>query len=56
MYLQYQINYAMIEDYSRFQFRATMIDTARHFLPLQIIMDHLVKNNYEEILHPSIIN
>ena len=30
-----------IEDAPRFAFRATMIDTARHFYPLQFILAHL---------------
>lgn len=30
-----------IEDEPRFAFRATMIDTARHFYPVQFILDHL---------------
>ena len=30
-----------ITDFPRYQFRATMIDTSRHFYPVEVILQHL---------------
>ena len=34
----------MISDKPRFQFRSILVDTARHFIPLEVLMRHVVRN------------
>ena len=35
------INGTSIQDWPRYQFRATMIDTSRHYYPVEVILQHL---------------
>lgn len=52
------INGTYIEDYPRYQFRATMIDTSRHFYPVQVILQHLDAMKYSKfnVLHWHIVD
>ena len=33
----------MISDKPRFKFRSILVDTARHFIPLEVLMRHVVR-------------
>ena len=37
-----------IVDFPRYQFRATMIDTSRHYYPLPVILQHLDAMSYSK--------
>ena len=52
------INNTIVVDYPRFAFRGVMIDTARHFLPLGVIYDHLDAMSYNKfnVLHWHIVD
>lgn len=39
---QYFVNKTEIEDFPRFQFRGVLLDTSRHYLPVQTILKTLV--------------
>lgn len=55
---QFLINSVEVKDSPRFTFRATMIDTSRHFLPVQTILDHLDAMAYNKfnVLHWHIVD
>ena len=39
---QHYVTSCLISDKPRFQYRGTLIDTARHFIPLEVLFKHLV--------------
>jgi hexosaminidase len=54
----YSIREQSIVDFPRFPFRAVLIDTARHFLPVPLIMAHLDAMSYNKmnVLHWHIVD
>ena len=52
------VNGTIIEDSPRFRFRATMIDTSRHFYPTPVIFQHLDAMSYAKfnVLHWHIVD
>ena len=52
------VNGTKIVDSPRFQFRATMIDTSRHFYPISVILQHLDAMAYSKfnVLHWHIVD
>merc|ERR1711991_374951 len=51
------VNGTKIVDSPRFQFRATMIDTSRHFYPIPVILQHIDAMAYSKfnVLHWHIV-
>ena len=47
------VNGTTIQDHPRYQFRATMIDTSRHYYPVEVILQHLDAMAYTKfnVLH-----
>ncbi len=52
------VNGTRISDFPRYQFRATMIDTSRHFYPVEVILQHLDAMSYSKfnVLHWHIVD
>lgn len=52
------INGTVIEDNPRYQFRATMIDTSRHYYPVEVILQHIDAMAYAKlnVLHWHIVD
>ena len=52
------VNATTVEDQPRFKFRASMIDTSRHWLPLSVILAHLDAMSYNKmnVLHWHIVD
>eukprot|EP00939_MAST-03C_sp_MAST-3C-sp1_P002861 g2861.t1 len=52
------VNGTQVSDYPRFQFRATMIDTSRHYYPVPVILQHLDAMAYAKfnVLHWHIVD
>ena len=52
------INGTTIRDFPRYQFRATMIDTSRHYYPVEVILQHLDAMAYSKVnvLHWHIVD
>jgi len=52
------VNGTRVEDFPRFQFRATMIDTSRHYYPVEVILQHLDAMAYAKfnVLHWHIVD
>ena len=52
------INGTRIEDFPRYQFRATMIDTSRHYYPVEVILQHLDAMAYSKfnVLHWHLVD
>ena len=40
---QYYVGACTISDKPRFQFRSILVDTARHFIPLEVLLQHVVR-------------
>jgi hypothetical protein len=52
------VNGTSIHDFPRYQFRATMIDTSRHYYPVEVILQHLDAMAYSKfnVLHWHIVD
>ena len=52
------MNGTVIEDKPRYQFRATMIDTSRHYYPVEVILQHVDAMAYSKfnVLHWHIVD
>eukprot|EP00911_Craspedida_sp_UC1_P000620 UC1_evm1s477 len=52
------VNGTSVSDFPRYQFRATMIDTSRHFYPVEVILQHLDAMAYSKfnVLHWHIVD
>jgi len=52
------VNGTLIHDFPRYQFRATMIDTSRHFYPVEVILQHLDAMAYTKfnVLHWHVVD
>ena len=52
------VNGTAIRDWPRYQFRATMIDTSRHYYPVEVILQHLDAMAYAKlnVLHWHIVD
>ena len=52
------INGTTIVDFPRYQFRSSMIDTARHYYPVEVILQHLDAMSYSKfnVLHWHIVD
>jgi len=52
------VNGTVIQDKPRYQFRATMIDTSRHYYPIEVILQHLDAMAYSKfnVLHWHIVD
>ena len=52
------VNGTTIVDFPRYQFRATMIDTSRHYYPKEVILQHLDAMSYSKfnVLHWHIVD
>ncbi|WKY10197.1 hypothetical protein Q1695_002498 [Nippostrongylus brasiliensis] len=55
---KYRIRTASVKDTPRFSHRGTLIDTARHFLPIPLILEHLdlMSQNKFNVLHWHIVD
>ena len=52
------VNGTSIVDHPRYQFRATMIDTSRHYYPKEVILQHIDAMSYSKfnVLHWHIVD
>ena len=52
------VNGTTIVDHPRYQFRATMIDTSRHYYPVEVILQHIDAMSYSKfnVLHWHIVD
>ena len=52
------VNGTTIHDHPRYQFRATMIDTSRHYYPVEVILQHLDAMAYAKfnVLHWHVVD
>ncbi|ESN98073.1 hypothetical protein HELRODRAFT_139996, partial [Helobdella robusta] len=57
-YMQYWINKTYVKDYPRFKHRGVLLDTSRHYLSLQTILENLesMANNKLNVFHWHIVD
>lgn len=51
----YLINATQISDWPQFKYRGLLLDTARHFIPVSVLLQNLVRYTSHPSLNPSLV-